>query len=60
MTMPRFDIPAAANTAAFAGDLAAIARIEASLAIVRGARQGARRGRPDFSRLARYIPDLKV
>ncbi|MCC0075010.1 MAG: hypothetical protein H6898_00300 [Rhodobacter sp.] len=56
MTMPRTDSAAAA----LAGDFAAIARIEASLTLAQGARRTTHRGRPDFSRLARYIPDLKV
>lgn len=43
---------------ALAEDFAAIARIEASL--TRGAQRPAAQVVPDFSRLKRYVPDLKM
>jgi len=59
MTQLRTQAPAEfAPVASLVADLDAIARIERSLDMRN--RRSTYQGRSDFSRLARYIPDLKV
>ena len=59
MTFSRSTTPTATNAvASLVADLDAIARIESSLGS--RTRHTAYRGRPDFSRLARLVPNLKL